>query len=783
MLLSNSSRRWSALLFGAAAMALASCVAPDGSLAPRTLDQPKRITVVPLGNVVISQVYGGGGNSGALIKNDYIELFNNSNVAQSLTGFSVQYASATGTTWQVTNLTGVTLQPGQYYLVQEALGAGGTVSLTPDVTGTIAMSATAGKVALVNTTTALTGSCPTANVVDFVGFGPTANCSETAPTAALSNTTAAIRNVGGSTDSNNNLSDFTITSATTVGFLPRNTASPLGTPNPGTPPVAGDPVSVTIAPATPSIAIGATQTFTPTAKDVNGLTATTTYTWLSSDPTVASISISGVATALKVGTTNITATSANNVVSNTVVLTVTAPTANITIGTPSTFASPIAGFIPVGYQAQVFAGGTDLTGPITQNTQVNWTSLSPSVATVSSGGVITAVFPGTATITATSKADGVTVGSRTITTFAAADGVNARIGHNLELGTPVDADPSDDYIIARKQYTLSYNPLHGGPNWVSWNLDASHKGGSARCNCFSQDPQVAAFGFPAYDTNDWINGGVYSRGHMSPSADWADIEGDNAGTYFLSNMLPQNQTMNGGVWGALESDLRARAVGTTEIYIISGPVFTKDRTAPGVDGLGFLASITQPGKIAVPDSIWKIAIVVPDARDGTTVSRGDVEVIATMFPNNATGTASSATNAWLPWKTTIAAIQRSTGYNFLSLIPEAAQCKIEVRCLPVPAIVPTSGSNSASVGVPYTLKTSATDAGGVGGGPWTYLLEWGDGTSFASGMSALPTASRPLSRSKVYDSPGTYTVRLTITDKFGGVGVQTYTVIVGAPAL
>jgi PKD repeat protein len=49
-------------------------------------------------------------------------------------------------------------------------------------------------------------------------------------------------------------------------------------------------------------------------------------------------------------------------------------------------------------------------------------------------------------------------------------------------------------------------------------------------------------------------------------------------------------------------------------------------------------------------------------------------------------------------------------------------------------------------------------------------------------MSALPTAARPLSRSKVYDAPGTYTVRLTITDKFGGVGVQTFTVIVGAPA-
>ena len=76
-------------------------------------------------DVVISQVYGGGGNSGATYKNDFIELFNKGSVPVSLSGWSVQYSSATGTTWQVTPLTG-TLQPGQYYLVQEAIGAGGT---------------------------------------------------------------------------------------------------------------------------------------------------------------------------------------------------------------------------------------------------------------------------------------------------------------------------------------------------------------------------------------------------------------------------------------------------------------------------------------------------------------------------------------------------------------------------------------------------------------------------------------------------------------------------------
>src|SRR3954451_8850837 len=77
-------------------------------------------------SIVISQVYGGAGCGTvgcSTYKNDYIELFNRGASPQSLNGWSVQYAAATGTSWQVTSLTNVTLQPGQYYLVGEGAGA------------------------------------------------------------------------------------------------------------------------------------------------------------------------------------------------------------------------------------------------------------------------------------------------------------------------------------------------------------------------------------------------------------------------------------------------------------------------------------------------------------------------------------------------------------------------------------------------------------------------------------------------------------------------------------
>jgi predicted extracellular nuclease len=107
---------------------------------------------------VISQVYGGGGNTGAPYQNDFVELFNRSASPISITGWSVQYASATGTgnfaSNSVTALSGV-LAAGQYYLVKEAGGTVGAALPLADASGTVNMSGTGGKVILATTSTGL----------------------------------------------------------------------------------------------------------------------------------------------------------------------------------------------------------------------------------------------------------------------------------------------------------------------------------------------------------------------------------------------------------------------------------------------------------------------------------------------------------------------------------------------------------------------------------------------------------------------------------------------------
>ncbi|NOU75975.1 hypothetical protein GC098_32295 [Paenibacillus sp. LMG 31458] len=167
--------------------------------------------------VVLSQVYGGGGNSGAEYKNDFIELYNPTNSDVLLTGWKVRYNSAANpiSSGTSTTLSGSIKAKG-YYLIQQAAGTGGTKNLpSPNATGTLALSGTNGKVDLVDASGAQ---------VDLIGYG-TANESEGAATAALTNTTAAIRKTaagGRGLDTDNNSADFMVASPdprnSTYGF-------------------------------------------------------------------------------------------------------------------------------------------------------------------------------------------------------------------------------------------------------------------------------------------------------------------------------------------------------------------------------------------------------------------------------------------------------------------------------------------------------------------------------------------------------------------------------------
>lgn len=177
--------------------------------------------------VVISQVYGSGGNDGATFTHDYVELYNRSSATIDITGWSVQYASAAGTDWTNKQLLAGTIEPGKYYLVRLGTNdgeVGNPLPVTPHMTGGINISGTAGKIALVKNFDSLSGACPTSDtdISDFVGYGSTASCREgisTADNAPSPSATNAIYRAGaGGTDTDYNKGDFAAAAA-----LPRAT--------------------------------------------------------------------------------------------------------------------------------------------------------------------------------------------------------------------------------------------------------------------------------------------------------------------------------------------------------------------------------------------------------------------------------------------------------------------------------------------------------------------------------------------------------------------------------
>lgn len=172
--------------------------------------------------LVIGQVYGAGGNSGAVYRQDFVEIFNRGSAEAVVDGWSLQYASAAGATWQKVDLAG-RIAPGGRFLIRLSGGSNGAELPVPDASGSINLGASAGKVALVIDGTPLTGACPTgARIADLVGYGGAAVCFEgTAPAPASSSSRAIVRGSDGCSDSDDNAADFAAAAPN-----PRNSASP-----------------------------------------------------------------------------------------------------------------------------------------------------------------------------------------------------------------------------------------------------------------------------------------------------------------------------------------------------------------------------------------------------------------------------------------------------------------------------------------------------------------------------------------------------------------------------
>ena len=394
--------------------------------------------------------------------------------------------------------------------------------------------------------------------------------------------------------------------------------------------------------------------------------------------------------------------------------------------------------LPVGFEDQLFATLRSGADNSVITTTFTWSSETPAVASVDANGVVRALGAGTATLKAVA-ADG-TEATYSIATTIAEASTTALYGNHTEFGDPTDGDASDEVILRRGQYTTSFSPARGIPNWVSYNLEATHFGSLDRCDCFTYDPELPAA--QRYTTADYTGAGAAAgygidRGHLARSFDRTSGSFDNATTFYFSNIIPQASDNNQGPWAQFENHVGdlARLAGQ-EVYVIAG--------ASGSKG-----TVKNEGRITIPSVTWKVAVVLPrDAGLASIDSWDDVQVLAVLMPNDA----GIRNVAWETYLVTVDQVEAASGFDVLSALRDDIEIAVESNTRPPQASL--DGPWSAYAGDPLAL--SGAGSSDADGDVLTYDWDFGDGST-AEGATASHT----------YVTAGEYTVRLIVTDVRG----------------
>ena len=250
--------------------------------------------------------------------------------------------------------------------------------------------------------------------------------------------------------------------------------------------------------------------------------------------------------------------------------------------------------------------------------------------------------------------------------------------NNLGMGNPSGATSStsnsNNYLISRSQYALSYNKSRGNPNWVSWHLSKAWLGSTDRSTSFTADPVLTNLNWPRVFQNTYSNSG-FDRGHMCPSADRTGSSTDNQATFHGTNIVPQSSRNNSGPWASLESYCRSLANNGNELYVICGP------WGSGGDSRGsFRYSWTGPsaggGTITckVPQWTWKVIVVLPNGSNDVSRVTTSTRTIAVRMPNS-----DSLDTNWRNHRVSVDTIEAMTGYNFFSNVSSSIQSVIESR--------------------------------------------------------------------------------------------------------
>lgn len=240
---------------------------------------------------------------------------------------------------------------------------------------------------------------------------------------------------------------------------------------------------------------------------------------------------------------------------------------------------------------------------------------------------------------------------------------------------------SQNYLMEKPQFTISYNNESLNPNWVAWHLGLADLGEADRSDSFRPDTELPE-GWYAVRKNDYkFTYYGFDRGHICPSADRTATKEDNNMTFLMTNMVPQSPDNNRIVWVALEKYERELVLAGKEAYIFAGPY-----GRGGTGDKGYFEEIpikTKDGTelaITVPSHTWKIILFMPEGENDfeRAVTEGLCEILAVNVPNEK---GCGKNGSWQQYICSVNYIEEITGYDFFELLPDDVEEEIESRVM------------------------------------------------------------------------------------------------------
>ena len=147
-------------------------------------------------------------------------------------------------------------------------------------------------------------------------------------------------------------------------------------------------------------------------------------------------------------------------------------------------------------------------------------------------------------------------------------------------------------------YSIEWDNSLVANRWTVYTMCAKNNASNTdRHDDFKADPAVTTS-----PTSSYTNSSTYSRGHLCPSADRLASTEQNKQTFYMTNMQPQYQTHNGGVWATLEGYVRSKwqpTNSTDTLYVVKAATIA-DVTLNGSTSAGTLGTTTDSGNHTLP---------------------------------------------------------------------------------------------------------------------------------------------------------------------------------------